>query len=1171
MKENINLPQEIIDAYNKKDLVVFIGAGMSRLMGCQGWDDLANKLIKELFNCKESNTILNANLSAKEKISIAYNKSKEDKNENTFYRIMKESFEPNKKEEDIYKLIIRFNCIFATTNADGLFEKYFNENNVSLKCRSDEIESDQPRLFYLHGRFNKGKPEDIETLVFTTEKYLNRYRDSKYIEFLTQLLATKTVLFLGYGFNEFELIDHLFSKTTTKKTFILEGYFSNEDDLYNVKKSYYESIGITLLSYNKDKDGFRRQYSIIDNWTNQLYLNSLMSSRIFDEIDRLLNEYNENNYLELKRVIINNKDKKSSIAEMFRMLPNSNYCVEYIDKYWKDSELNSLDPCPEIIEKNGGYSSPCWEFADCLIRSLNEQRDNDCLYDLTKSIIIDVINNINKEEKLKLNYNLSRQLIEIIFLLPPEFLDRVLVCFLCDEKRDLFSKEYIAYDFYKINPKFLCISGELENVLHNYVFGFYVNNEKCYCNVKDVYKFYTNNKQFFKNKLIDLSICIKNMFSCFKNEEFVYYLNFETLCLKNEYYKNMFELVNSIVNDLDNKKVRSLIKDFAKKASSSFEIQLIFYLAKLCNMPISFIKLFPDNPLNYQNTLCDVYSYLSKKNSISDNNANYLLELIKKATFNYDTKYLDIINTDKMVLLSVLKEKNSMFNKYYNDINTDKHCELYDPIERAKERIPKLDFVHIDPLFSQEELDSLSLEELVEKLDKSINGYLYHYEWFDEIVAYVTEKNLYSELLDLLSNFKGKADTISGILQSISNQKNIKLFDNKSDLDKLVNLLYNSSTYSHSPESIKINIIRMFKLYKENTNIQKIDLLNKLLSINIDLLWSNDKSFEEYMLFDDTVTTLINNSQGKFYLLLIDLMFDVKDNTKALIESVFILLKNKINSDNYWTIFALCANYQNMYNINSEFAAEIFKMIFDKPEKIGESLRISCSYTKCIYKELTSAILQESNLIKLFSENKIENNKQIIYYITSAFELDLINQEEFTFFISFLSEEQSKSIFWQLSKVCKEDNNEDILKVILLVYDNIKTKIQNGDIYVEIVSAITNTNIINDKVLGIIKDAIENEINNTYLEYNLYEFFKTHKNYYHKDFVSSFVKHIRISNIHDEDTIFSIIDSCITHDINQVYPLITVLNSRNIYPERSKKVCEKLERLIDEKNDDEQP
>jgi hypothetical protein len=53
------LPIEIKNAVNNSNLAVFIGAGVSRLIGCKGWDELAKTLVERCFTeFKPDNTRL---------------------------------------------------------------------------------------------------------------------------------------------------------------------------------------------------------------------------------------------------------------------------------------------------------------------------------------------------------------------------------------------------------------------------------------------------------------------------------------------------------------------------------------------------------------------------------------------------------------------------------------------------------------------------------------------------------------------------------------------------------------------------------------------------------------------------------------------------------------------------------------------------------------------------------------------------------------------------------------------------------------------------------------------------------------------------------------------------------------------------------------------------------
>lgn len=151
MNESINLPVDILEAFNNNSLAIFVGAGMSRLMGCKGWDELSNLLLEEFYNYKDSNQLINNIASAKEKITIAFNKCKQDGNPERFYDILSNALKPDEQSEDIYQHLIKFNCMFVTSNADGLLEKHLPPNAFTTNCTAEAISrtNQQTYLFYI--------------------------------------------------------------------------------------------------------------------------------------------------------------------------------------------------------------------------------------------------------------------------------------------------------------------------------------------------------------------------------------------------------------------------------------------------------------------------------------------------------------------------------------------------------------------------------------------------------------------------------------------------------------------------------------------------------------------------------------------------------------------------------------------------------------------------------------------------------------------------------------------------------------------------------------------------------------------------------------------------------------------------------------------------------------
>ena len=64
------LDAAVLEAFKKRKVIFFLGAGVSRLEGIKGWDDFANTLIEKAFpSLIEREQLLKSNLSSKERYS----------------------------------------------------------------------------------------------------------------------------------------------------------------------------------------------------------------------------------------------------------------------------------------------------------------------------------------------------------------------------------------------------------------------------------------------------------------------------------------------------------------------------------------------------------------------------------------------------------------------------------------------------------------------------------------------------------------------------------------------------------------------------------------------------------------------------------------------------------------------------------------------------------------------------------------------------------------------------------------------------------------------------------------------------------------------------------------------------------------------------------------------
>jgi len=133
---------------------------------------------------------------------------------------------------------------------------------------------DEPgTVVHLHGAISSPK-----TMVVTTKDYLEHYDDENVQHFLGELFAKKVLLFIGYGLEEAEILEHILRRGAAKLTkdrrrFALQGYFIGQDPLYKNLHQYYEkSFGVHLIGFVRDHKDFNQQEHIMKTWASQIQI-----------------------------------------------------------------------------------------------------------------------------------------------------------------------------------------------------------------------------------------------------------------------------------------------------------------------------------------------------------------------------------------------------------------------------------------------------------------------------------------------------------------------------------------------------------------------------------------------------------------------------------------------------------------------------------------------------------------------------------------------------------------------------------------------------------------------------------------------------------------------------------------------------------------------------------
>jgi len=201
LREIPPIPDEIIQAGLDCDLVLFVGAGASMLMGLPSWSGFSWNVMKQLqskglLNHSEIDQLASLN-DPKKQLSISLQLAE---SEGASIDLVK-PFQTTTSPCEMYQHINAIGCSYVTTNYDQYLIPKRGEGRY---CKKEDLlinHLDTPgTVVHLHGSIC-----NPETMIVSTRDYLQHYDDKFVQEFLGHLFEKKTVLFIGYGLEEAEM------------------------------------------------------------------------------------------------------------------------------------------------------------------------------------------------------------------------------------------------------------------------------------------------------------------------------------------------------------------------------------------------------------------------------------------------------------------------------------------------------------------------------------------------------------------------------------------------------------------------------------------------------------------------------------------------------------------------------------------------------------------------------------------------------------------------------------------------------------------------------------------------------------------------------------------------------------------------------------------------------
>lgn len=323
------VPPKLREAAMLGTLIPFIGAGASVLAGCPNWADFADGVLKSFVkNGKFSFGQLAQirHLSPRIKLSIAQGLEAKHNAPIDYSGIIDpRGGYDNEIGRRIYGALTQLGHTFVTTNYDAWLDReILSSKPISISVNQQTTAAETPTrrtafhnpndftpanlnkqhtVFHLHGSL-----EDPTNMVITTRDYVTHYanerrtndgspiQENRILIFLDHLFSTKTVLFVGYGLEELEILEYviqkgqMLSKTDQAEArhFVLQGFYGHEEELMKSMTQYYKQCDIQLLPFRKDQRDFRQLVEVLEEFAAQIPVAPLMTQQKLTEMEALL-------------------------------------------------------------------------------------------------------------------------------------------------------------------------------------------------------------------------------------------------------------------------------------------------------------------------------------------------------------------------------------------------------------------------------------------------------------------------------------------------------------------------------------------------------------------------------------------------------------------------------------------------------------------------------------------------------------------------------------------------------------------------------------------------------------------------------------------------------------------------------------------------------------------
>lgn len=1082
--------EEILRAAEEGKLIFFLGAGVSRIMGVQGWDGFSESLIRKAFSeYKDQMAIIRDIKDSKERITIAYKKFEDDGNLEEFYSCFGAALKPNldifNSKKNIYKILSQFDATFLSTNADNLFEDILGHELCHEDCKTADINDvrirRQSRLFYLHGHYTDNIDIHNNNLVFTAPQYVERYNDGGFKDFLEAAFQNNNViLFIGYGLNEFEIMDYIVTKAghsqkSPQKVYVLYGFCESDEIIFRAKKSYFEALNIKMIPFDMSIKGYDSLLDVLESLCEDFRKRTIVPTSTI--IHEAINEFNNENCAFILHCLKDDDKAKTMESEIVREVQKIQ-AFEWVEEFNKSELFSSA----QMDKKIDAQAWPLLELLSDWVKMDDSEAQDAAIF---------FLNQITEEQKKKLaeRYTyINKHIVEIVLSLDKSHIESQYIDLIETVVADnnLFYNE--VHDIKNVKRILQWRNNHIRKLL-DYIFR-KVDFDDYHDNQSYVIE------QFFKKYNSAMS----------SERHYIFTFNYFVQIIKiavDRTYSKFFEIRNVDNIYKNHQEYWKLILDeiklgFSKTSrSKQYELlerlmredneacwKLVLYLARKYDHNI--VEQIKDNAKILASYACyhEVYMLLKhhmEKMYISTEMQNVFCRMIDEAKFGID-KYAKTGNDDyynnlilekRLTLLQLLtcEEVKLLLEDY-----TKKGIQPY-PSEEVAEQC---DYVHVEEwtneiYISQEMLEMLPLEQWIKKYEEVYGFMKESFALSDcarQFVGIILERTEEEINYVIKSFMKLPHFLLPNIIDALYSKRNsLQSYDVLIDtcLNILESLLPDKAIDIKSARAL-FRLLSDVEIISEATVIRTLTVIEPWLSISVGC---EDVFSDENHILDN----LINYGDFDKYSVLINCYVSLKKHTgHELSDEEVTKLVSLLKKDGSRKIYryTLGYNYQNLKYVAQDKITAFSEALLGESTFDMTTLMLCIFNSSYVFDELGIAIrekyLSGRCSIPKECEDRILKNRLFEFIIASCYYKKMTMQE----FEKACDDIEFVDHFLHNISIWSKKEDFILENWLLPCWEKIKNKYgDKKQQYAEtLLHSIENVTILNEKLLDLYLEAI---------------------------------------------------------------------------------------------------